>query len=511
MEAFLNGLTFGLFAVATGALALYGVHMYLLLVLSGRKMRSNLDRLANIEEAYRHGRRDEDWPIVTTQIPIYNESHVVERVVRAVAAMDYPAGRHEIQVLDDSDDETVELIDRLAERLRASGADVKVVRRDDREGYKAGALAHGLETARGEYVAIFDADFVPPVDFLRRSIAVIDSDPGLACVQSRWEHLNRDECWLTEAQALGIDGHFGVEQGGRLWNGLLINFNGTGGVWRKAAIEDPKVGGWSGDTLTEDLDLSYRAQMAGWRMEYCMTLACPGEVPANVKAFKSQQRRWATGSMQTARKLLPQVWRSKLSLAKKMEATIHMTQYSVALWMIILALTARPILLGAGTAYLINTWFGRFWLIVMLAAAAPSVMYLCAHRRLYGGWDALRIIPQMMVMGCGICMNNTLAALRGLVVRGGEFVRTPKSGSKGKLRRSSSYKAVQDNLWLVELVLGTYSLATFILYVSASQFSASVFQLLYAVGFFAIGWLSRPEPPPSADEPSVSIRPAWHG
>ncbi len=482
------------FSVATLALTIYGTHLYLLLWLFRRRVRDKRLQQHDIVEAYPHGRTPDRWPIVTTQIPIYNEQDVARRIIEAVAAMDYPPGRHEIQVLDDSNDRTSELIDTAVRRLREDGVDVKVIRRADRSGYKAGALAHGLVSARGTYVAVFDADFVPRADFLRRAIPLLEASADLACLQGRWDHLNRSESWLTEAQAMGIDGHFAIEQGARAWNGLMMNFNGTAGVWRREAIDDPAVGGWSGDTLTEDLDLSYRAQLAGWKIDYCLDLACPAELPGSMAALKSQQARWATGSIQVARKLLPRIWRAPLSLGEKLEATLHLTHYSVAVWMLLLALVARPMLLVFADGVFSTQWFWLVWGAILLSAFAPSMVYAYARYTLVGRWSGLRIIPSMLVLGCGMCVNNTLAVIRGLFLRGGRFVRTPKSGSAGSCVKASSYRVVQNKMWIVEILLGVYSLLSFIVYFTEYHRAFSFFLLLYAIGFGLIGWLSRPEP-----------------
>lgn len=481
------------FAVATVTLAVYGLHLYILLLLFRRRARSKREAQLACIQTYRQTHPDGHWPVVTTQIPIYNESHVARRIIHAVAAFDYPKDKHQIQVLDDSDDHTCELVDETVEQLRARGVDIQAVRRPERTGFKAGALTHGLTTARGTYVAIFDADFVPPEDYLRRAVPLLVASPKMACLQGRWDHLNREESWLTEAQALGIDGHFAIEQGARAWNGLMMNFNGTAGIWRKAAIDDPRVGGWSGETLTEDLDLSYRAQLAGWKLDYCLELACPAELPGTVEAFKSQQRRWATGSVQVARKLLPRIWRARLSLAEKVEATLHLTHYSVALWMLLLALAARPMLLVFSDGHLLREWFWIAWIVILLSALAPSSVYAYARYSLGGRWSGLRTIPSMLILGCGMCVNNSLAVVRGLFLRGGEFVRTPKSGSVGPTARASTYRVAQNHMWAIELLLGVYSLASFVACYKQYHGLYSIFLFLYAIGFGLIGWLSRPQ------------------
>jgi len=506
VNPYLAWATLLLFAVATLALAVYGLHLYVLVYLFRRRRRRR--REAQRQLITQHASiPDERWPVVTSQVPLYNERHVARRVIEAVAAMDYPADRHHIQVLDDSTDESRTVVDQVAAELRGGGHDVVVLRRSERTGYKAGALAMGLEHARGRYVAIFDADFVPPADFLRKAIPLLEADGKLACLQGRWAHLNERESWLTRAQSLGIDGHFAIEQGARAWNGLLMNFNGTAGVWRKAAIDDPAAGGWSGDTLTEDLDLSYRVQLAGWRIDYCLDLPCPAELPGTVAALKTQQRRWATGSIQVACKLLPRIWRraSGLSLGQKLEATLHLTHYSVAVWMLVLALIARPMLMVlAEQNDLVRGWFWMVWIGILFSAVAPSVTYCYARYSLGGGWSGLRTIPVMLVLGMGLCVNNAAAVLRGLVLKGGEFVRTPKSGSETTCRRASTYRPLQDSLWIIELILGIYCLTSFVVYVSHFRWAFSIFLLLYAVGFLVIGWHSRPFTPTwSAAEPAA--------
>ncbi len=480
------------FAVATTALAVYGLHLYVLLYLFVRRRTARRSAQREIIARYRRETSDADWPAVVSQIPIYNEAEVCARVIESVAAMRYPTGKHTIQVLDDSSDHTAGLVDDVVASLRDRGVSIEVIRRPQRVGYKAGALTYGLERTGAEFVSVFDADFVPHDDFLLKAVPLLVHAPDLACLQGRWSHLNRGESWLTEAQALGIDGHFAIEQGARAWNGLMMNFNGTAGVWRKAAIEDPSVGGWSGDTLTEDLDLSYRAQLAGWRLDYCLDLPCPAELPGTINAFKSQQRRWATGSIQVARKLLPVIWRTKRSLGEKVEATLHLTHYTVAVWMLILAIVARPMLFVFAADKIFTAWFWLGWTAIFFSAVAPSLTYSYARYSLGGGWSGLKHIPRMIILGCGLCVNNSLAVVTGLVQRGGEFVRTPKSGNRSEGIKLSSYGVASGNLWAVELILGLYCSATFIAYFTYTKSVVSVFLFLYALGFLTVGWMSAP-------------------
>ena len=291
MIEFLRYLIISLYFLTACGLVTYALNCYVMLFLFERGRKRAEDHRREVLDRFKDLSDQDRIPAVTTQIPVYNEFNVIERVMRAVCQMRYPEGRHEIQVLDDSTDETRGLIDNLAGELRAEGYDVRVIRRENREGFKAGALAEGLRNAKGELIAIFDADFVPPADYLLRAIPFFMADDNLGLVQARWGHLNRRRSLLTRAQSIGIDGHFMIEQSARNWGGLYMNFNGTAGVWRKQAILDG--GGWKWDTLTEDMDLSYRAQFAGWNTVYLPDLVVPAEVPEDVNAFKSQQVRWA--------------------------------------------------------------------------------------------------------------------------------------------------------------------------------------------------------------------------
>ncbi|NLE61147.1 MAG: glycosyltransferase [Planctomycetes bacterium] len=512
MTNWFDAVLVGLFMVSTAMLSVYGLHLYVLLYLFHRRRSTKgAEQLAVVNRYLAETPRN-DWPGVTTQIPIYNEADVATRVIEAVAAMEYPRGKHSIQVLDDSTDETRLLVDRTARRLREQGVEIEVLRRDNRKGFKAGALKAGLARCRHPLVAIFDADFVPPKDFLRRAVPLLASDEKLACIQGRWAHLNQDESWLTRAQSVALDAHFAVEQGARAWNGLLMNFNGTAGIWRKAAIEDPAVGGWSADTLTEDLDLSYRVQLAGWRIDYCLELACPAELPSTISALKAQQRRWATGGVQTGIKLLPRIWRSPLGLAHKLEATLHLTHYAVYLWTLMLALLARPML--AMVDPLPFWWCFVFgWGLMIFTVLASPAVYGYARYHLGGGLSGVRTMPSMLLLGTGLSINNALAVIRGLQARGGEFVRTPKSGSTQQAKFSSRYKAQRFRwLWFTEMLIGAYCSATWAIYVTAVHGLAfSVFLAIYAVSFLTVGWISRPEagtPQRSRALPEPEVLPA---
>jgi cellulose synthase/poly-beta-1,6-N-acetylglucosamine synthase-like glycosyltransferase len=492
----------------------YGLHLFLLAVLAEHRRHRVRAEQERIIREYLRCVPEEHWPRVTTQIPLYNEQTVARRVIEAAARMDYPPERHEIQILDDSSDGTREIVDRAAAELRERGYRVEVVRRDNREHYKAGALAHGLKAARGEFIAIFDADFLPGRNFLRRLVPLLASDPLAACVQARWGHLNARESWLTEALALGIDGHFCVEQTARAGSGLLFNFNGTAGIWRRAAIEDPRVGGWQGDTITEDLDLSYRAQLAGWKMIYCGDEAVPAEIPADVNALKAQQRRWATGSIQTARKLLPAVWRSRLSLLQKLEASFHLTQYSVNLFMVLTIGFGRALLELAPAEQHPYLFLG-YSSTCVVAAAGSWFAYLYARWTLPGGDLNLLRLVKLIVLGLGLSVNNSVAVVAGLFQRGGEFVRTPKSGARdgaSAVRQPSPYLAIRSGLWLLELLIGGLCLLQWAWFLREDSYFEGTFLLLYAVGLIMMGWASRPgagrSPPTDAHPASPPTLPA---
>lgn len=489
MAAVLEVVCLAVFLLLIALPALYGFHLYLLTFLAWRRHGAARRAVQETIARYHHATPEDAWPIVTTQLPLYNELPVARRVIEAAARMDYPRGRHEVQVLDDSTDATRYVVDQTAAELRAAGFDVKVVRRPTRAEYKAGALAYGLQQARGELVAVFDADFVPDRGFLRRMVPLVMQSADVCVAQGRWGHLNAEENWITQALSLGLDMHFSIEQPARNWNGLLMNFNGTGGIWRRAAIEDPRVGGWKGDTITEDLDLSYRSQLAGWRMVYSVDEVCPAEIPADVRALKAQQRRWAIGITQTARKMLPRIWGSSLTLAQKLQATVHLTQYAIAIPMVLIALFGRllPLML-TGDKW--PVWIQWLCSCFILAAIAPCVAYGYARYSIGGGIPGPMLILKLVLLGLGLCVNNALAVLTGIVQKGGEFVRTPKSGSIGD-RSQRAYTSLRTRLWGIELALGLWCLAQWIYFLPVDG-PGGVFMLLYAMGLVLLGWGARP-------------------
>jgi len=534
-------LLFGTYWAAVSLLFAYGLNAYVLVLLHRRHAAARARRHARVRAAFAT-LPDARLPVVTVQLPVYNERFVVERVVDAAAALDWPRDRLQIQVLDDSTDDTSAYAARAVARARARGLDVEHRRRARREGFKAGALRDGLASARGSLVAVLDADFVPRPDFLRRTVPLFGpsawdgeagaSTPGagprpVGLVQARWDHLDRDASWLTRAQALAIDGHFGIEQSARSGGGLLFNFNGTAGLWRRAAIED--AGGWQSDTLTEDLDLSYRAQLAGWRAEYAMDTAVPAELPSTLSAFKSQQRRWAKGSIQTALKLGGRVLAAPLSPFVKIQALLHLTHYAMHPLMLAVAVLAVPLLLGWGGAPaplplpLAAT-------LLLLATAGPSALYLHGQLALHPARAGrhLRALPALVLLGTGLSVSNTRAVLAALCGRAGSFVRTPKHGTAaprgaaapGALEASAEqggYRVPLDPIVALELALSVWSAWGVVLYARAGHWTIGPFLALYAAGFGACGLATLREarrpgpvtvtpPPRGASEGSIPTR-----
>jgi cellulose synthase/poly-beta-1,6-N-acetylglucosamine synthase-like glycosyltransferase len=428
-------------------------------------------------------------PRVTVQLPIFNEMYVADRLINAVAELDYPRELLEIQVLDDSTDETTEIAELAVRRLAARGFDIHYLHRVDRRGYKAGALDAGLKRASGEFVAIFDADFVPSRDFLLRTVGYFD-DPQVGMVQARWGHINQDYSLLTKIQSILLDAHFVLEHGGRNRAGCFFNFNGTAGVWRRAAIE--RAGGWQHDTLTEDLDLSYRAQLAGWRFVFLPDVVSPAEVPVEMNSFKSQQHRWAKGSIQTCLKLLPRILQSNQPVGVKAEAFFHLSANFNYLLMSVLSILMFPAMyvrynMGWTEMLLID--------VPLFAAATLSVcnFYVVSQRELYADWrQRLKYLPFLMSIGIGLCVNNTRAVLEAMFGRESEFARTPKYGIE---RESDEWvgKKYHQSVGVqpvIEVALGLYFTAT-VFYALANQIYGTLpFLMLFQIGFLSTGLLS---------------------
>ncbi len=477
----MNLILIALYVAALLVLSIYGINAVMMV---WHALRSDLrDPVAPVVA-------DDDLPAVTVQLPVYNELHVVERLLRAVAALDYPPDRLEIQVLDDSTDATVARVQRVVAELRSRGVDLTHVRRDDRAGFKAGALRAGNARARGEVVAIFDADFVPPPDFLRRMVPHLLADERLGMVQARWGHLNEDHGYLTRVQAMALDGHFAMEQRVRSRCGHFINFNGTAGLWRRRCIID--AGDWQSDTLTEDLDLSYRAQLAGWRMLYLHEVVAPAELPAEISGLKSQQFRWTKGAIETARKHLGSVWRADLPLRLRLQSTVHLTSNLVFPFILIIAVLNIPMILVKHADPALAPVFNAMS-VFLLATVATFAFHLCAQRSLHADWRRrLRLFPLFMAGTMGLAVVNTRAVLEGLTGRRSEFVRTPKYDIRGRSqhwKRSNYHQARVTLETAVELLLALSFIVGIGVAIAVGELAMIPFQLLFLAGFGSVSLL----------------------
>ena len=477
-----------LYLVILLALAVYGFHRSLLVFLYYRHRDG---------QPQANGRYDE-LPAVTVQLPLFNEMYVVERLLDSVAGIRYPRDRFQIQVLDDSTDETQDICLRKIASLKRHQPDLEIeyVRRTDRTGFKAGALENGLRTAKGELVLIFDADFLPKPDILEATVNYF-VDPAVAVVQCRWEHINRDFSALTEAQALMLNGHFIMEHAARNRSGRFFNFNGTAGLWRRAAIVD--AGGWHHDTLTEDMDLSYRAQLRGWRFVYLPEIDAPAELPVEMSAFKAQQFRWAKGSIQVARKLLPRIMRSHATVAQKIEAFFHLTNNFAYPLLLLLSLLLLPNLIVRTTHGLrevliidIPLFFGTTLSIASFYLASEREIARLRGDLLRTPWSTLRRLPLVLSLGIGLCVNQTRAVIEAMLGRETEFVRTPKHGIRGKLESWSGkrYRAARSLTPAAELLMAGYFMVAVEVAIEHGHYISVPFLLLFLFGFGYVGTVS---------------------
>jgi cellulose synthase/poly-beta-1,6-N-acetylglucosamine synthase-like glycosyltransferase len=433
----------------------------------------------------------DDKPMVTVQLPVYNELYVVERLIDAVCALDYPKDRLEIQVLDDSTDETVDMVAAAVAVKREEGFDIVQIRRENRVGFKAGALRHGMEIAKGEFLAIFDADFVPRANFLNETLRHF-TDERIGMVQTRWEHLNNEFSLLTRAQGIALDGHFVIEQQVRNKSGFFINFNGTAGVWRRSCIED--AGNWEADTLTEDLDLSYRAQLRGWRFVYLNDVTSPAELPSEINALKSQQFRWTKGAIETARKILPRVWKSKLPLRVKLQSTVHLTNNLVFPFILLTGILNVPLVFIKHSGR--HETFFAFMSIFVLAFISSFLFYLYSQKDVYLDWKKrIFLFPLFMSGSMGFSVNNTRAVLEGLFNRKSAFIRTPKFRieTDKDTWKNKKYRAAGRRVSLsvvFELMLALYCSVGVVASIWFLEIAALPFQLLFFFGFGLVGLLS---------------------
>ncbi len=469
----LSGALLAVYIVILIMLFIYGNNCFVLIYLHRKKKHDKVPELAY-------------YPLVTVQLPVYNEQYVVERLIKKVADLDYPREKLEIQVLDDSTDETTGIIEKCVVELRKSGVNICHIHRAEREGYKAGALREGMKCTRGELIAVFDADFLPDVDFIRKSIPYFQNTE-VGMVQTRWGHINENYSLLTKAIAIGIDGHFQIEQNSRYSSGLFLKFNGTAGVWQRKCIED--AGGWQDDTLTEDLDLSYRAQLLGWKLVFISDVVSPAEVPVQINAFKRQQFRWAKGSIQCAKKLLPEVLSSDISVFKKFQAFLHLTYYAVHPLMVMLLLLILPLIFLASQRLSTLYYFN----ILAIGTFGPLTMYALSQRELYKGWKSrLKYLPVLTFLGTGISINNTKAVIEGLFNRKGTFQRTPKFGIERETDdwEGKKYRLRFPAITIIEAGLGIYALVALYYSFMAKSYFLMPFLALYVIGYFYVSGLT---------------------
>jgi cellulose synthase/poly-beta-1,6-N-acetylglucosamine synthase-like glycosyltransferase len=457
-------------------LSFYGLHRYIMVFLFHKYQKREITPKDRFKEL----------PRVTVQIPAYNEMYVIQRVIDAVCAFDYPADRLDIQVLDDSTDETQRIAQNAVERWKNLGVDINYIHREDRTGFKAGALENGLRTAKGEFVAIFDVDFVPEPDFLQKSIHFF-SDPQVGMVQGRWEHLNRDYSFLTRTQAIFLDGHFMLESYTRFLSGRFFNFNGTAGILRRKTIEE--AGGWEHDTLTEDLDLSYRAQMKGWKFVFLPDLSVPAELPVEINSFKSQQCRWAKGAMQTCKKVLRQVLKGDFAPGEKLESWYHLTGNITYPLMVILSLVLFPALIVRYN----QGWFELLLIdlpLFILSFSSVSAFYITSQKALHKDWlKRIAYLPGLMAVGIGMTIPGAKAVLEGAFGVKSPFVRTPKfsvEGNKGEWM-NKKYRGDIGIVTILEIAFGLYFACVGIYCWTLEIYGVIPFVLLFMWGYLYTG------------------------
>jgi cellulose synthase/poly-beta-1,6-N-acetylglucosamine synthase-like glycosyltransferase len=432
----------------------------------------------------------DELPRVTIQLPMFNEQFVIDRLIEAVCAMEYPSDKLEIQVLDDSTDETVQVAADIVARYKALGHPIEYIHRTNRNGFKAGALDEGLKVAKGEFVAIFDADFVPPPDWIMKVIHHF-AEPDVGMVQTRWSHLNRDYSLLTKIEAILLDAHFVIEHGARVRTGEYFNFNGTAGMWRRQAITDG--GGWQHDTLTEDTDLSYRSQMAGWRFKYLPEVECPSELPIEMTAFKTQQARWAKGLIQVSIKLLPRIFSSGMTRKRKIESVYHLTANIAYPLMVLMTVLLVPSMI----CRFYQGWFQMLLIDVPLftaSTASIAVFYALSQRELYPKtWKKCLIyLPMLMAIGIGLTVTNSKAVMEAIFGIKSSFVRTPKFRvtARGEKSQANKYRKRLKLAPWIELLLGAWFMAAIVYTFMNQNYFTAPFLILFVVGFWYTGLMS---------------------
>ncbi|MBI2892897.1 MAG: glycosyltransferase [Deltaproteobacteria bacterium] len=431
-----------------------------------------------------------ELPLVTIQLPMFNEQYVASRLIDSMAMIDYPKDKLEIQVLDDSTDTTQQIARARVDALREQGLDAVYLHRDDRTGFKAGALDAGLKVCKGEFVLVFDADFLPPPGILHQLVHYF-SNPKTGMVQARWGHINRDYSLLTRVQSMMLDGHFVIEHLARLRSGRFFNFNGTAGIWRKAAIID--AGGWQHDTLTEDMDLSYRAQLRGWQFAYLPDVVSPAEVPVEINSFKSQQFRWAKGSIQVAKKMLPVVLKADLPLKVKLEAFFHLTNNVAYLLLVLLSILLLPNILARTDHSMSQVLLLDFPLFAGTTCSV-AIFYIVSHHALYGNtWEGIRRLPLLMSLGIGLSINNARAVLEGLIGHETDFIRTPKMGVEttgDKTWKKRRYRVAKNFMPALELLFALYFAIAIYIAASRGHWGSLPFLVLFLAGYVYVGTLS---------------------
>jgi len=462
-------------------LAIYGVHRYTMCYLYF-KYRKNYNPNPPLHFA--------ELPMVTIQLPIFNEQFVIDRLIEAICAMDYPSDKLEIQVLDDSTDETQAVASGIVDRYAALGHPIVYIHRTNRHGYKAGALDAGLKVAKGEFVAIFDADFVPPTDWLMKVIHHF-AEPHIGMVQTRWTHMNKSYNMLTQIEAILLDGHFVLEHGARVRSDDYFNFNGTAGMWRIQAIKDG--GGWQHDTLTEDTDLSYRSQLAGWKFKYLPEVECPSELPIEMTAFKTQQARWAKGLIQTSIKVLPLMFKSHVPRRIKVEAVYHLTANLSYPLMVIMSVLLMPAMI----CRFYQGWFQMLLIDFPLFTASTfsiAVFYVMSQRELYpkDWWKTFLYLPFLMALGIGLTVTNTKAVMEALVGHKSAFVRTPKYrvAKKGEKSQAAKYRKRLVLAPWIEIILGCYFMLAILYTFSNHNYFTAPFLILFVIGYWYTGLMS---------------------
>lgn len=483
-------------------LSLFGFHRWCMVYLFWKNWKNPPKPKARLEKL----------PLVTVQLPIFNELHVVRRLVDSVAALDYPKELLQIQILDDSTDETREICQAEETKLRIAGFDVELIHRVDRTGFKAGALEHGMSSAKGDFIFILDADFIPPPGVLHELVHYF-TDEKIGLVQTRWGHINRDYSLLTKIQAIFLDGHLVVEQVARSRAGRFFNFNGTGGIWRKQTIID--AGGWEHDTLTEDLDLSYRAQMKGWKFIFLNDVVTPAELPVDMNGFKSQQHRWTKGSIQTCRKLFGPIWKSDLPLLIKLEASVHLTSNFAYLLLLFLCVLNFP-----GMDKGLADWMGptvKTWLVdipvLALTSLSVGMFYLTSQMGAHptSWWKKVLYLPGALALGIGMAINNTRGVLEAIFRKESPFVRTPKYGIENKShawKKTAKYKSLKSLGLGLEFLLALYFTGLLIYGILKNQWFSVPFYALFAFGFSYVVLGSLPQLLPSRNTEESSDPPA---